>query len=263
MSETPQVLRPIPRRTFEITPASNESSMPPSPSPENTNPELLEAKLHGASPPSRTRSILNLTSSTLLGIYSPTGYEVSREEPSTPWGTGALTPNQKESVDAQRASSLAAKWDEALPRTAFDRRKVGFSGLYLSFLLKGTLLFMIGIAYGTLVTHLHDDQKLAAVQVEAFDRHSWNYLIFWGLTGVTLGSLEPWVDFMWSQSTTSSEGTSSPVRRKRSSFSADGDGGGERPDSGADWTPVVRSVGAFVGVAFAIVSHYVPLLQQY
>lgn len=254
MSENSQILKPVPSRTFEITPASNESSMPPSPSPEYTNPELLEAKLHGASPPSRTRSILNLTSSTLLGIYSPTGYDGLREEPSTPWGTGAQTPSHRQSLDDQRSSSVAVSWDKVAPRTTFDRRRSGFRGLYLPLLLRETLLFLVGIAYGTLITHLHDDQGLAPVKLEAFDRHSWGYMAFWGLAGIALGSLQPWIDFLWSESNLPTAMNGKPVRNRRSSLSADGDVEGERPGFSADWTPVVRSIGAFVGIAFAIVS---------
>jgi Insulin-induced protein (INSIG) len=255
MSEGPQIFRPIPRRTFEITPASNESSVPPSPSPENTNPELLEVKLHGASPPSRTRSILNLTSSTLLGIYSPTGYEVSREEPSTPWGTGAQTPSHRQSVDGQRPSPLSVNWEQELPRAAFERRKSGFRGLYLPLLLRAIVLFAIGVAYGVLITHLHDNQKLAPVKVEGFDRHSWNYTIFWGLAGVAFGSLQPFVDTMWSESSVSNQSPPRPVRRRGSSSTADEEDNGGRPGTSSDWTPVVRSIGAFVGIAFAIVSN--------
>lgn len=254
MSDTPQVQKPIPRRTFELTPGSNESSVPPSPPSENTNPELLEAKLHGASTPSRTRSILNLTSSTLLGIYSPTGYEVSREEPSTPWGTGAQTPSLRQSVDGQRPSAGAASWEKARPPAAFGHRKHGFRGLFVPLLVRGALLFMIGIAYGTLITHLHDNQKLAPVKVEAFSRRSRSYMTFWGLAGVALGSLQPWVDFMWSETAESTEGRGSPVRRRGSASSANGEDNHERPGFSADWTPVVRSIGAFVGFAFAIVS---------
>lgn len=254
MSETPQILRPTPRQTFEITPASNESSAPASPSPENTNPELLEAKSNGASPPSRSRSILNLTSPTLLGIYSPTGYEVSREEPLTPWGTGAQTPSQRQSIDCQRPASLDLSWDASVPRKAFDRRASGFRGLYLPLLLRGVLLFVIGMAYGTLITHLHDNQKFAPVKVEAFDRYSLNYLTFWGFVCVALGSLQPYVDFMWSEATGLDKRPAGFVQRRHSSTSGGADESGERPGSGADWTPVVRGIGAFVGIAFAIVS---------
>jgi Insulin-induced protein (INSIG) len=253
MSDTPQVLRPIPRRNFEITPASNESSVPPSPAPETTNPDLLDPKSIGTSP-SRTRSILNLTSSTLLGIYSPTGYEVSREEPSTPWGTGAQTPSHRQSVGGQSPPLVALSWNNALPRAAFDRRRRGNRGLYFPLLLRGTLLFVIGIAYGTLVTHLHDNQQLAPVKVEAFDRHSWSYTIFWGLAGVALGTLLPLVDSIWSEAGGLTERSGSPVRRRGSSSSVDGEETGERSGFAADWTPVVRSVGAFIGIAFAIVS---------
>ena len=243
MSETSQVPKPIPRRTFETTPASTPS-VPPSPSPEYTNPELLEAKLHGSSPPSRTRSVLNLTSSTLLGIYSPTGYDVSREEPSTPWGTGAQTPSHRQNVEDQRPYSS---------RAVFDCRKSGFRGLYLPLLFRTIVLFVIGLAYGTIISHLHDNQELAPVKVEGFDCYSWNYLIFWGLAGVAIGSLQPWVDFAWSELTASTERPTTPVRRRGSAPSSDADDIA-RPNIGAHWTQVVRSIGAFIGIAFAIVS---------
>ena len=254
MSEIHQILRPIPRRTSEITPASSDSSVPPSPPAENMHSELVEAKLHGATPPSRTRSILNLTSSTLLGIYSPAGYEGSREESSTPWGTGAQTPSKRQSVDDQRPPSVAESRDKALPRAALSRRKHGFRGLYLSLVLRVTLLFVVGISYGTLITHLHDNQEFAPVKVEAFDRQSWRYITFWGVAGVAIGSLQPWVDSMWLGSIDDTEPPDSLARRRGSSSSADGEDTGVRSGYGADWTPVVRSIGAFIGITFAIVS---------
>jgi Insulin-induced protein (INSIG) len=253
MSEAPQIARPIPRRAFELTPASTDSSFPPSPNPEYSNAELLEAKLQGSTPPSRTRSILNLTSSTLLGIYSPTGYEVSREEPSTPWGTGAQTPSLRQSLDSPRPSPLAVNWDRAVPRVALDRRRSGFRGLYLPILLRGIALFVIGLAYGTLMTRLHDNQDITPVNCEVFDRYSLRYMIIWGFAGLAVGTLQPWVDFAWSELTASTERPKSPVRRRGSTSSTDGDDGA-RPNFGAEWNPVVRIIGACIGIAFAIVS---------
>lgn len=106
--------------------------------------------------------------------------------------------------------------------------------------------------YGLLVHHLHDDQKLAPFQVEGLIKptNDWRYLVSWGVAGVALGSLLPWVDTLWednfdSSSTIRGTREDSPEHKK------------EDEDStgllGADWTPVVRSVGAFVGIAFAIV----------
>ena len=74
--------------------------------------------------------------------------------------------------------------------------------------------------------------------------------MFWGVSGVALGSLLPWVDGLWEENF---ENRSEERRDRSQSPEAEK----EELDSsglfGADWTPVVRSVGAFVGIAFAIV----------
>lgn len=100
--------------------------------------------------------------------------------------------------------------------------------------------------YGLLVRHLHDDQQLAPFQVEGIIKPSndWRYLVFWGVAGVALGSLLPWVDTLWEDSI-DGEGN------QKTQTKVDKDVG-----FGADWTPVVRSFGAFVGIAFAIVGFY-------
>jgi hypothetical protein len=258
MSE--QILRPIPRRMFELTPASAESSVPPSPAPENSNPEFLEVKTEKSYTPSKTRSILNLTSSTLLGIYSPTGYEASREDGSTPWGTGAQTPSHRRSVDDSHPLVANQNWDTAQPTTNLVYRRGGFRQYYFPLFLRGVLLFVFGMAYGTIIAHLHDDQHLAPIQVEGLNRHSWSYLIMWGLSGVAMGSLLPWVDILWDNHFGSKLLVRSQNRRRRASSSGSDTNGDERLSGrfnnglGADWNPVVRSVGAFVGIAFAIVS---------
>jgi len=107
----------------------------------------------------------------------------------------------------------------------------------------------MGMGYGLLVRHLHDDRQLAPFQVEGIikPRNDWRYLVFWGVAGVALGSLMPWVDTLFEAGSRDTpvfegeDGTSSP----RESYESDG-------ILGQDWTPVVRSVGAFVGIAYAI-----------
>jgi hypothetical protein len=254
-----QILRPIPRRMFELTPASTESSVPTSPAPESTNPDWLEVKSDKSYTPSKTRSILNLTSSTLLGIYSPTGYEASREEATTPWGTGAQTPSHRQSVDDSRPPLPSVNWDTPHPRPNLVYRRGGFRNYYLPLFLRGALLFVFGMAYGTIITHLHDDQELAPVKVEGFNRHSWSYLVVWGLSGMAMGSLLPWVDYVWENQFESKPQVPVQDRRRRASSSGSDTNEDERSSGrfnnglGADWNPVVRSVGAFVGIAFAIV----------
>jgi hypothetical protein len=115
------------------------------------------------------------------------------------------------------------------------------------------------MAYGTIVTHLHDEQELAPVKVEGFSRHSWSYLIVWGLSGIAMGSLLPWVDFVWENYFESTPPVQTQDRRRRVSLSGSDNNEDERSSGrfnnglGADWNPVVRSIGAFVGIAFAIV----------
>lgn len=256
-----QILRPIPRRMFELTPASTESSVPPSPAPETSNPELLEAKSDALYTPSKTRSILNLTSSTLLGIYSPTGYEANREDASTPWGTGTQTPSHRQSVDDSRAPLPSQGGDAPNPRADIVYRRGGFRNYYLPLFLRGVLLFVFGMAYGTIITHLHDEQELAPVKVEGFNRRSWSYVGLWGVSGIAMGSLLPWVDSAWETRFESKPPVQTPDRRRRASSLGPDNHGADRSSGrfnnglGADWNPVVRSIGAFVGIAFAIVRH--------
>lgn len=64
MADKPAILQPRPRRVFDLTPASNESSESPTPA-EPANSDLLNPKEAASSSVSRTASIMNLTSSTL------------------------------------------------------------------------------------------------------------------------------------------------------------------------------------------------------
>jgi len=135
--------------------------------------------------------------------------------------------------------------------------------LALALLLRGVLLFAIGMGYGLLVRHLHTDRKVASFQVEGIikPRNDWRYLLFWGLAGVGLGSALPWVDTLFLDS---AEEEKRVLREIKSAGGGIGGrsgsvGGTKEVDSGkeegiwgADWTPAVRSVGAFVGISYAI-----------
>lgn len=262
----PPILRPLPRRAFDLTPSSTPTdSTPPTPSPENSNAELLEAKLAGSSPPPRSRSILNLTSSTLFGIYSPTGYDTPRDESTTPWGTGAQTPAHRTSIDS-KTLPVNTRWEE---ETSASRKPTNYGqrGLRGSsvghFILRTILLFLFGVAYGIIITHLHDNQHLAPVKVGGINRGSWGYFAFWGLSGVSLGSLLPWVDVWWAQALGDDLGPGKTVQslkqRRASNIGTDISDREDRTNLGSssglgtDWNPAVRSIGAFVGIAFAIV----------
>jgi hypothetical protein len=123
----------------------------------------------------------------------------------------------------------------------------------LRFALRTVLLFCFGMGYGLLVTHLHNEQGLAQFQVEGFIKpsYSWSYLVFWGVAGVGLGSLLPWIDTMWEE--TASNIGAVPEKERLSAIEDD-DLDSDGSKLSADWNPVVRSIGAFVGIAFAIVS---------
>jgi len=88
--------------------------------------------------------------------------------------------------------------------------------------LRVASLFVFGVAYGVIITHLHEGGAGLRVDI---DRWATGYLVFWGLAGVGLGSVLPWLD-------------------------------GKDPDGGVvgrtEWIPAVRSIGAFVGIAYGI-----------
>lgn len=232
---TSHIYRPKPRRPFETHSPTLQS---PNPS-LNPSSESLET-------PSRTHSMINLTSSTLRGIYSATGHDdLEPETPSTPWGTGAQSPERKRSPPVYRRQQ------------SFVTSPTSKSATLSSRIFRSILLFGLGLLYGLLVIHLHDDRRLTPLQVESIIKpsHDWRYLVFWGIAGVGLGNLLPLVDKLWEE-----QMQSQPVNFT----GAPPDEAIETSDSqgilGGDWILVVRSVGAFVGIAYAIVS---PCLMPY
>ncbi|KAH7062130.1 INSIG domain-containing protein [Macrophomina phaseolina] len=292
----PQILRPLPRRPFELnlTPATSSSSAnssQPSPNPNNARDAFsaqLDARLASSASTSapcsatpggsqddaaddvkRSRSILNLTASTLFGIYQPTASSggasggPDASEPATPWGTGAETPaycgfgssSELREWEQLRLAGLGSRnaaspngFAAASPSTssAIKRRRSDASkgagtekggNRILGVLARVLALFGFGVVYGVMISHLHDNRHIAPVRVEGIDRGHWGYLVFWGLAGVAVGSALPWVDLFWERESATAAGAKSKNGRRV---------------KGQDWNDVVRSVGAFVGIAFAI-----------
>jgi Insulin-induced protein (INSIG) len=265
IQSSPPLLRPKPRRPFELSGSSNESSNPSTPL-KSLDAPFDPKDSHGQGDISRNRSIMNLTSSTLFGIYGqPTTLGEQPSEPQTPWGTGAETPSRNGSVDnlnlnlsprGGRDNSIA-ELEARLLRTSGHRRKSSgrrspvelqathhaprrrWSAVITSAVIRVIVLFAFGVAYGALVAHLHDHRQLAPVKVDAIDHASWGYLAFWGFSGVGIGSLLPWVDFLWENGSGDDYAVEQEETKKRG--------------LPVEWNDVVRSVGAFVGIAFAIV----------
>ncbi|KAG7150876.1 hypothetical protein HYQ46_000147 [Verticillium longisporum] len=101
------------------------------------------------------------------------------------------------------------------------------------------------MGYGALVTRLHGKHQLAALPAEGTSGpgFNWKYLTLWGICGVLLGALLPWFDGVWEEAF---GGDTAVV-----------DGGRDETldnanRSSTDWALGVRSIGAFVGIVFAI-----------
>jgi hypothetical protein len=201
--------------------------------------------------PTKTRSILNLTSSTLAGIYSGTTGS-GGVEALTPWGTGAQTPNRK-SMDGYMPEEPQIAWSERTNKpqslAKLRSRRRGFKGYYLPLALQTTMLFASGAGFGSIVTHLHKTQDFQPLPVPS-GRASGYFHIAWGLFGILVGNGLPLVDEWLGDEIPARP--RSPVHRRSNSFHES-----KEDDSlGPDWYSVVRSVGAFVGIAFALVSTF-------
>ena len=238
--------------------------------------------------PSRSQSVLNLTSSALAGIFQPS-FSLSSSPASPKYDSLAmrdsrLTTAATTTSSGARTQTLLYKNGESVDERINDEKKprdflgnnsastittgkrynddsAGKRSLesakkkeneksirqlkvhhhmnladMFRVLARLGLLFGLGIAYGLMVSRLHDDGRVAPVQVQGFDRSSSLYLCLWGCAGILLGTMMPWIDTLWSRG------------RLMKMHNRSSDNLWEK------WYAVVRSVGAFVGVAFAIVS---------
>jgi hypothetical protein len=288
-NDGPPLLRPVPRRPFNpifTGPAppedSSSLSQPSSASadgrPGFLNLESLNTRLlnhprgalsrfddspgsaTGSATISRAQSVRNLTSSTLFGIYSPTTtgrFGADNDEPGTPWGTGAESPAKHITVEdpnytiqkersrfPRRRSSLHAPPVLTVP---LSRTAVAFH-----LFLRGLLLFGLGILYGALVARFQDGNKFSPPPMEdmmqPLTTYPLRYMMFWGVSGVVLGGLLPWFDGVWAglsgqDSAIEDDDDAATVR----------EGGDDEDAAATDWTLVMRGVGTFIGIVYAIV----------
>lgn len=260
--EIPQIHRPIPRRAFEITPASTDSSMPPSPDNEAQNPELVaKQRSERSPPPSRTRSILNLTSSTLLGIYSG-ATDGAQQELNTPWGTGAQTPalGHGPTLDSVRLQVPTFPFNDGSSRRPVVHKtpKKTFKSYYLPLLFQTVMLFGFGMGFGSLITHLHHTQQITPMPVPR-NTGSQYYQVAWGLMGVIIGNALPQLDLFFEDDDAVADGYEAKPQPYNHIRSASSSSRSEKERSLTDnglgpiWHSAVRSIGAFVGIAFALV----------
>lgn len=240
-----------------------------------------DANSDAAGPPNKSRSILNLTSSTLFGIYNYSGFDSNRDEPPTPFGPGTMTPAPgngsqtpvrsssidirgflprsgptfseelvKERAEISRERKRERRKSEMQSHNIMMRKRSSASH-YILVALRTAVLFAIGMGYGAFIAHVHDSGQLSPVKVEPLNRGSWLYVAFWGAMAATLGNLMPLFDFWWPQAGSSLSGA---YEAEDVSKEATNEGEKTQFTLGAEWNPLVRSVGAFVGIAFAIVS---------
>lgn len=278
----PHIRRPVPRRHFEIgvlshSPDPNEYSPPPSPSrqphaddDEHATQTYLDPGVFN--PPvnssSRAASYRALTSSTLSGIYSHdvAGYPGGEEDayasvtPSfaPPAFAGGPAPEMLDEgiykLVRERSSMLGSRRrSSALSGSSGWQQS---SALPLSLGLRTGLLFLLGMGYGALLSRLSTEQKWASFPVEGIIKPGYDgrYLAAWGLCGIVLGRLLPWFDGKWEEMFEKKNGG------RGNDYEEEAIKDEEVP--GTDWALVVRGIGAFAGIVFAIVSFspFIPAL---
>lgn len=155
---------------------------------------------------------------------------------------------------------------------------------------RALLLSALGVLYGVLVARVLDRFRpiMGAPTTSTYD---WRYMAFWGVSGVVLGGLLPWFDGVWEGAFGGGSGgdgrlhdegavvVEQPQQRRqrrrpgRRSVGGGLSGKGQQQQQqqegvgegaavpGPDWSLAVRGIGAFAGIAFAIVSVFSESLQ--
>lgn len=270
----------------------NDDSLPSTPDPNNIglNLDSLNSRLldpnnatgsgsgsgsgsaeSGSTTISRAQSIMNLTSSTLFGIYSMSsqfeqqerentfyGMDHDYDESLTPWGTGTTKLDEDDlyyelqRVRSQSFSRRISLHPPPKPPPLTRSEVVVYLGL------RAAVLFGLGVMYGALVARVQDrHQKLAnSLQMEhmvqpTVQEQDWRYLIFWGVSGVLLGGLLPWFDGVW-EGTFGKEERAAEAAAIATHLHHNTVGVGAVDEKAADWALVVRGIGCFAGIVYAM-----------
>lgn len=173
---------------------------------------------------------------------------------------GSQTFIPRSSLDDQRPPVIGSFERPRLHRLPSSQHHQSSGNFIVSVGMRTVLLFFIGVAYGVVISQLHDTPHVAPVQIDGIRHWSWGYLLGWGGVGVALGGLLPWVDILWEDAPQDDKDASGSHRLtdSKTSNSSDEDersssrGGSGFSGLGAEWNPIVRSIGAFIGIAFAI-----------
>ena len=117
-----------------------------------------------------------------------------------------------------------------------------------------------------MVSYLNDNETLLPVRLEIIHQHTWQYMVFWGLSGVAMGNMLPWFDVLFEDSTSAADRAldqqkpginRAEMERRRESVASRRESVVESVDEDglAVWFPAVRGIGVFIGIGFAIVSN--------
>ncbi|KAJ4391410.1 hypothetical protein N0V93_005027 [Gnomoniopsis smithogilvyi] len=246
--------RPIPRRPFDLglasltLPNDDQDSPPSSPRPSSLEDEQTGQNYddpNAFNPPidssSRAESYRFLTSSTLSGIYSP---NISGYDEGDASAVGTPMPGKFDASVYKLVKDRSSMLSRRRSSTVSGKSGQGFQpATTTALVLRTGLLFLLGMGYGALLLRLSTEQKWASFPVEGIIKpgHDGRYLAAWGLCGVVLGSLLPWFDGKWEE--TFERGQD---HQHEDDIEDDEDG------PGTDWALVVRGIGAFAGIVFAI-----------
>ncbi|CCU76534.1 INSIG domain-containing protein [Blumeria hordei DH14] len=211
----PEIIRPTPRRPNKLVPF-------------RSTPQY--------DVPTRSSSTINLTSSTLRGICFPNNYEPEQD-------CSIFDKDSNSHVCARDTTFHIPNERNCSPGLVKTTRSVSV-GLRILF------LFGIGVGYGLIIQHIHNETHSKPLQAGCLIQSgtNWKYLTFWGISSLGLGSLLPLVDRVFF------ENGSAPLKTIHGQDFKQNEYTKNETKSVLDqgWTPIVRSIGTFFGIAFAI-----------